>query len=346
MAAKRIRVSSDDITYYTLPGNTGEIQNEAGQIEDTIFGQTYKSNDSGLITWMVNANAIYKGFVGYRCEIKAATASTAFTDEAFALVSGKTYRITNAAKNCWDPATVVTVEDNGVAVDDADIESIDYLFGRIIFDAGYTVTGPVTASGANYTLAMLAGYKEFTLTQTEDAIDTTTIPVAQGNDGHSTFTGDGLKTVSLELSGLYASANGYRDALVDRETVVVELNPDGNDKSRCRGYFKYVTQGQQGDVGALEEENVTLNLNVPDVDLLTAPLIWDHASDTTLNQGVRKLLDAWTNATLIYVQYLPDGTNGVKGQAAVTDMTLQGGLESMNEFTVSLQGSGALSAVP
>jgi hypothetical protein len=345
MAAKRIKVSSDDITYYTLPGNTGSISNESGEIDDTVFGQNFKSSESGLINWSVSAQAFYKGFVGYVADLHKASVPTVANGEAMTLVSGKTYRVTDSAKDIWDYADPPVVYDN--AVDHtSDVESIDYLFGRVTFNSTYTVTGPVTVDITYFaTLTQLAGYKSFTLTQTEEAIDTTTIPVAQGNSGHMTYTGDGLKTVALELSGLYASANGYRASLVAREIVIVKINPDGVGKSVARGYFKFGSQGQDGDVGALEEENVTLRLNVPDIQNMTRPFGWVHTA-STINLGVKAALDAWEAGTLVYVQYLPDGVNGVQGQAAVTDISLSAGLETMNEFTVQLQGTGALAVEP
>jgi hypothetical protein len=69
---------------------------------------------------------------------------TAVTGEPAALVSGKTYRITDAARRVIDWRTAVTVEDDGAAVAASDIESIDYLHGRVTFAAGYTPTTPIT----------------------------------------------------------------------------------------------------------------------------------------------------------------------------------------------------------
>lgn len=69
---------------------------------------------------------------------------TSTTGEACSNVSGKIYQMDDATKQLMDPSVAVVVKDNGSTVSSGDISSIDYLFGKVTFDAGYTVTGPVT----------------------------------------------------------------------------------------------------------------------------------------------------------------------------------------------------------
>lgn len=344
MGAKTISVSTDDVTYYTLPGNSGELSNEAGTLDDTIFGQIYKSSQTGIINWSVKANGLYKGFAGYVAKIKKNGSTTAFTDEAMSLVSGKTYKITDATKNVWDRSATITVDDNAVDAT-ANVESIDFLFGQVTFAAAYTPTGPITVSGSYFPMTQVAKAQEFTLTQTTDAIDTTDFETAQGNEGHRTFD-YGLRTVSLDLTGVYASSNGYRASLEARDELMIEINPDGNSKSVARGFFKPISQDQSGNVGALEKETNKFELSVPDSPAnLSGPFEWQHASDTTLNTAIQKALTQWTAGSLIYVKYLSDGVAGIKGQGVITDLTLKGGIEAMNEFTVNIQGSDTITTV-
>lgn len=78
--AKVVQVSDDNgSTWYTLPGNGGEFSKESSSIDDTVFGQDYKSSEVGLIGWTVSAQAFYKGFAGYSADIKKAGSNTAFT---------------------------------------------------------------------------------------------------------------------------------------------------------------------------------------------------------------------------------------------------------------------------
>lgn len=87
------------------------------------------------------------GLAGYLGSVKVSGDSSAVVDQGMTLSSGKTYYSTSAANNIWDPTVAVTFEDNTVPVAAADIESVDYLMGKVTFASGYTVTGPVTFSG-------------------------------------------------------------------------------------------------------------------------------------------------------------------------------------------------------
>lgn len=347
MPAKTIQVSDDNgSNWYTLPGNQGELTYEGNEIEDTIFGQNFESDMTGLIGWSVDANGLYKGYAGYVAKIMKSGTPTALTDEAMSLVSGKTYQVTNSAKRCFDRATALVFEDNSTPVDSADIDSIDHLFGRVTFTSGYTVTGPITVASGNYLpLTQLGKGKSFTLTQTANAIDTTDFATAQANSGFRTFI-YGLKTVQCELQGVFDSTAALRALLAARSELVLEINPDGAGLSVARGFFRAMSTGQSGDVGELEEETVSFNLSVPDQADVVTPFKWLHASNTTLNTAIQKCLSAWAGETLIDVRYLYDGTNGRAGDAVITDLTLTGGLEAMNEFSVAFQGSGADAAVP
>lgn len=345
---KRIQVSSDDVTYYTLPGNTAELRNEAGQLVDTIFGQTFESNEVGLISGSINANALYKGFAGYIVSLLKGGTPTTMTAEPMSLVSGKTYRITAATKRIIDVLTAVTVKGNGVAISASNIESIDFLFGTVTFISAYTPTTPITMDGKYIPTTAIAGARSFNLTQTMNPINDSDIPTVKANGGYATFNAEGLRTVSLEVGGIFKTTNAFRTALANRENVYVSINPDNADLSTARGLFKIGSQGQSGDVGALEEETVNLNLSVRDeaTPAWLAPFRWDHAASPTLNAGVRALLAAWQNSTKVYVKYLWDGTVGFKSDAVVTEISLQGGIENMNEFSVGLQLSGAPTAIP
>ncbi len=344
MAAKRVRLSDDSgSTWYTLPGNAAELRNEAGEIVDTIFGQDFQSNEVGLIGWSITSNALYKGFAGYVCTIKIVGSATSAAAAAMSLVSGKTYQITNAAHRVWDRSAGVVVYDNAVDHTD-DVASIDYLFGRVTFASGYTVTGPVTVDIDWFATSAVGGAKGFTLTQTAEAVDNTDLATAQGNSGHRTFQ-YGLKTVSLETTGIYSSANANLSKLTGRGEYIIEINPDGGGDSLCRGFFRLTSQGQSGNVGELEEESLSWMLNVPDDDLLARPFGWLYSGSTTLNQAIQIAIDAWENSTIIDAQYLPNGTTGRSGDVLVTEVSLSGGLEVMNEFSVTLQGTGATAAV-
>ncbi len=351
MAAKLIQVSIDaGANYFTYPGGTGSINKEAGQLGDTVFGQTFQSNEVGLIGWNFSAEAIFKGFAGYVATVKKQDVSTTMTTEAMTLVSGKIFQIDDLAKRIWDRfegATSFVVFDN--AVDhSADVDNIDYLFGKVEFDSGYTVIAPVTVTGSYWTTTTVGKAQSFTLTQTADAIETSDFGTVQGNGGFRTFD-PGLRTVAVDLSGVYLLANAFAADLAARNEFVIDLNPDGNAESIARGFFNLATHGQSGDVGALEEETVSFVLAVPApaaAGLLNVniPFGWGHTALTTIPQAIEDTLSHWETEQKPKVQYMPDGVVGDRGDVVITDVTLSSGLDAMNVFNVTGQGDGVLTA--
>ena len=260
--AKRVQVSADGVTYYTLPGNSGEFNDEGEQIDDTIFGHTFSSTQPGLISWSCNAQAFYKGFAGYVASVKSSGVSTLSNASAMSVVSGKTYKITDATKNVWDHTQAATIKDNGVTVDPSNY-TIDWLFGRVTFVSSYSVTTPVTADIHYLPMTEVTKASSFTLTQTAATIDHTDYAIAHGNNGYRVYR-PGLRTISLELGGFYDSSDAVWEILENRTEAVIEINPDGSGLSLARGIFKLVTRNQSGDVGALEEQTRTFNLSVPE----------------------------------------------------------------------------------
>ena len=351
--AKVIRISTDGTNWNNLPSSEGAFNNEAEGIDDSILGNTYRSSEIGLLGWNVSANGIYKGFAGYLADIEAPGTSTAMTDEATSLVSGLTYQIDDVTRRVLDRSVAITVEDNAVAVSANDIESIDYLFGRVTFVTGYTVTGAITITGNYLPRVVLGRGNSYTLTMQAETIDETDFQTAQGNGGTRVFT-PGLRTVALELGGIFSASENAKDDLKNRNELIISVDPTGDGTSIARGFFKLANTGQSGAVGALEEETLTFQLQVPVESTnptIEFPFNWEF-SNTTLQQAVQDLITSWLSELNTYkVQYLPSGAtgqtplDGIEGDFMVADLSLQGGLSNMNVFTAELQGTGGWTEV-
>lgn len=349
--AKRIRVSADNgVTWYTLPGASGELSVEMANVDDTIFGQDFQSESPSIGNWNVSGAAYFKGVAGYTATVRSGGAPVAVVDGPTTQVGAtKSYRITDPLKRFISLADAVVVSDNAVAVDVADIESIDYLNGVITFAAAYTPTGPITVTYSNVPTAPIGKARSFTLTQTIAEIDTTDYETAQTNGGWRTYIA-GLKTVALELGNVWDAANDFIAKLQTRDVVYVDVSPnatagDATKEVLYRGFFKYLQQSQQGNVGALEEETLNLNLNVPDGELLLAPFRWYFGASASLSPAVRLALLAWQNGTLLDVEYSPDGVTGKTGKAIVTEASLANVYEGQNEFSFTFRGTGTLSDI-
>lgn len=348
--AKVIRLSNNGgSTWFNLPGSEGSFNNEAEEIDDTILGQTFQSNEVGLVGWGVSANGLYKGFAGYLADIERPGTPTGMVDEPMTLVSGKTYQINDVARRVLDRSVAITVEDNTAPVAGSNIESIDYLFGRVTFVPGYTVVGAVTITGSYLPRTVMARANTYTLTMTAEAIDETDFQTAQGNSGRRVYT-PGLRTVALELGGIFDINENAKADLTARNELIVSVDPVGDGSSIARGFFKIVGTTQSGAVGALEEETINLNLAVPIEEVNPAvefPFNWEF-SNTTLSQAIQIGITSWLQELNTYdVQYLPQGApgqtpnDGIEGNVVFTDISLAGGLSNMNTFTMEMQGTGA-----
>ena len=348
--AKKVQISTDGGTNWNdLPGSQADFNDSAEGIDDTIFGQTFESMEVGLITWGITSNGVYKGSPGYNADIKKIGSPTAMTDEACSLESGLIYAIDDAAKEIWQRGSI-TVDDNAVLVADADIEWIDYLFGRIKFVTGYTVTGSITVSGNFYATTAIGKGQSYTLTMSADTKDTSDFATVQGNGGFRTFE-PGLRTVTLEMNGVFDATEAAAADLAARTELICEIDPIGNGESIARGFFKVMTTTQSGAVGALEDETITFQLTVPEGDKVLDVFNWRH-TNTTLAQAIQDALTSWLTELNTYdIRYLPQGapgqspTDGKTGKFVVTDISLSGGLSNMNVFNVETQGTGVVTTV-
>lgn len=348
MAAKIVSVSSDDATYYVVPGNSGELQVNGATVEDTIFGQDYHSNFTSLLDWTLQASAVYKGYAGYQTTIKKQGTPTVMTSEAMTLLTGKTYQITASARRLINrAAATLNVFDNAVN-QNANVDNIDYLFGRVTFKSGYTVTGPVTITSEYVPLVALCYIRGFTLALTADVIDDSDICTAQANGGWKT-NGAGLISAKFDGKGIYNASNGFFAGLTARTEYILEICPDGGGLTMFRGYFQSESDQLTGNVGALEEENISMHLQVPlpaTTWTMTRPFGVLYAAGTTIPIALQKTIDALLGKTNVYLRYLPDGAAGYKGQAVVSGVTMTNAMEGMNTFQLNYTGDGAAAVYP
>lgn len=344
--AKDIQVQYNAGGYNTLPGNTGDLSRESSSGDDTIFGQHFTSSQPSLISWALSGNAFYKGLPGYIATVKKSGTSTPFTGEAMSQVDAtQRWKVDAAVKSVWNFAVTATIFDGVTEVAVADILAIDYIFGEVEFVAGFTPSGAITADGEYYPTVAIAKAQNFDLGQTADTEDNTDFDTAQANNGHSVFRATQL-TAELGLSGFYNQAQVIRDLQLARDSVVIEVNPDGASKSLLRGIFKVNSDSLSGDAGSTEAEELSFSLSVPEGAGL--PFGWRHAADTTLSKPVQDIIASWSDRAEIDLKYFPTGSAnpGFSGVAVTTDVSLSGSVDGLNEFSVGFQGSGELTDIP
>ncbi len=351
--AKLIQISNDaEVTWDDLPGSSGEFASEGESIDDTILGQSFQSQETGLIGWSVNSDGIFKGFAGYVATISKQGTGTTAAGEAMTQEAGQIYAIDDGTKDIWDRSVLPVIDDN--AVDHtADVEWIDYLFGRVKFLDAYSITEPVTADIDYFPKVALGKANTYNLTMTAAAIDLSDFATVQANGGFRTFK-PGLRQVQLELGGIFDATASFKAELSARNELIIEVDPAGDGSSICRGFYKLATTTQSGDVGALEEETLNFTLNVPSLDTpysIDLPFNWRHTA-TTLSESIQSAITSWITELNTYdVRYMPEGAIGqspldaIKGNVVFTDISLSGGLSNMNVFEIQMQGTGVYTVV-
>lgn len=346
MSNKRVQVSSDGgSSYVTMPGNQAELTNiELGNTTDTIYGQEFDSQQPSLGKWGVSTNALFKGVAGYNAVIKKSGTAVTMTAEACALVTSKTYQVTDTTKRLISWADTLVVLDNAVDKT-ADVESVDYLTGKVTFGAAYTVTGPITVTGKYMPLTQIAKGRSFNLRQTVTEIDETGYDDAQANNGFMVYA-NGLKSVSLELGGIFASSATWPALAATRGIVYVQVDLDASNpgKNIFSGFFKIMSTRQSGNQGDVESQTVQLQLWVPEGSLVVRPFGWDIAAASTMSSAVQKCLAAFANGTVLDIRYLPTGaigaSNGTEGEVIITEFSLANAIDGQNEFSATFRGTG------
>lgn len=66
---------------------------------------------------------------------------------------------------------------------------------------------------------------------------------------------------------------------------------------------------------------------------------------TGANAAISILRTAFNNRTAVYVKFLPDGSTGKKGQVLVENINISLPVDDKTTFSVSLQGTGAVTDI-
>ena len=193
--------------------------------------------------------------VGHAATVKKSGTSTVFTGEAFTLVSGNTYQITDAAKRVWDRTASFTFYGNSIAIPSSQISSIDYLNGKVTFSSSQTT--PITADGKYMPMTSVAGANSFELAINNTILDDTDFDITD-NYRSSMY---GLSDVSVTLRRFAQATNEFFTALTNGDYLVIEIDPAGTGTSIARGWFVVESSNQSGSVDELETLELSFRLD-------------------------------------------------------------------------------------
>lgn len=354
---KVVQISAVDQTtlaptgsWLTYPSPSGSLELSMSEADNTIFSQpgqigAFESSIPTIASHTVSMSAYLRETAGYNADLKRGGTPTIFTGEAMSVESGTTYAITDVTKNYWNPRAAVTVYDGAVVVDPSNY-SIDHLFGRVTFVASYTVVGAITADGEYVSLTAFGSANTIDLTQSAATNDITTFTSAQANNGWTSME-PALQTADAELSGFYDLSEDFFQVMSDRDEILVEIDWTGNGDFRSRGIFRVVSVSGSGDVGAPEEESVSLTLS--SIEGVIPYSFKFAAGANEASTAFQLTANAWLNREYVAYRYAPEGLTEryFQGVACVSDSSVSVSVDGITELTVELTGTGELvSTVP
>jgi hypothetical protein len=341
--AKVVKVGPDLSTLSTLPGSSGEISIETSENDNTIFGSVFSSTLPGVRDYTFSGNAWFRQTPGFQANVKKSGDPTAVTGVALSQEDGQTYIVDDLSQTPWDWNQSVDIRDDGSLVDPADIESIDYMFGRVTFVDTYTVTGNIEADASYLPLTAIAAANNISVTQNAESVSNSSFNDVQSANGFNTYR-SGLKDVSIEVSGFDRTSNTFFDDLKSVEQFVIDVDWEGTGQTLCRGVFTVQSTSQSGDVGENEEFDASFSLFVPENVL---PFSWYFGPNTEATQGMQDIINAWINRTDLSFEYLPngEGNKGFEGAVVVTDASIETSVDGIGELTLEGQGNGELTVI-
>lgn len=347
MSIKTIQVAKADVgPWSTLVGSSGEISIEGAELNNTIFGSEFQSSISGVRDWSFSGNSWFREKAGFEARIKRASAPVAVTGEAMSLYVGSdlpanTYVVDTASRNLWDIDSSIVIYEDGVAVPEDEIVSIDPMFGRVTFTTART--DAITADFSYMTTAAFGCANSVSLTLNSESTGNSCFETVQAENGFNVYE-YGLKTVSAELSGFYRETNDFFAILKSGEKVIIEFDFEGTGDTSARGVFRLTSTSQSGDVGAQEEYSASFGLYVPE-DL--TPFSFNFGVNSSASDSVKLVIGSWINREYVYLRYLPKGitSKGYVGKTVVTDCSISVSVDSIGEVSVELTGTGELEVI-
>lgn len=188
----------------------------------------------------------------YNTTIKVGGTPTTITDEAMSVVTGNQYKIDATTKQILDRDTSVTVKAGGTTVGSSNY-TIDYLFGIVNFTSSQT--GNVTISGKFIPTTAIGGASQYGLNISSDILDKTDFETSGFRSKDY-----GVSDVSVTLERFDDLAKTYKNKILNRKSVLIEITPGGGSE-KIRGWYIPENANNTGDVSALETESLTFNLD-------------------------------------------------------------------------------------
>ncbi len=202
------------------------------------------------------------GSAAYKAQIKIAGDPVRVVKTAFSRVGNTaTYKANNAAHTIISPDFRVIVYRAGDFSDTiiTPLEySVNYLLGEITFYAVPPATTQISVTYNYVPTATTVGASSYGVNLSGDILDDTNFKDADANGGYRTRL-YGINDVSISLSRFNDNSAVFKTLKEKRKRVLVEIRPGGTEL--VRGWFVIESDNTSGDVGGLETEEISLQLD-------------------------------------------------------------------------------------
>lgn len=201
---------------------------------------------------------------GYRVSLKRTGSPTATTGETFnATTVANEYQIDTASKEILDRSVTPSgfKTSTGGSISSTELSDVNYLFGKLTFNTSHS--SAITADVTHLPSQTIAGANSFTLNHVGDVLDDTDFD----STGYRSRT-LGLRDVNLSVTRWDSLEMKYFNELVkssESNEVVVEIDPDSESTGPiARGFFKVESENRSGDVGSLEQAELSFQVDGDD----------------------------------------------------------------------------------
>lgn len=199
------------------------------------------------------------GVAGYKAQLKLGGTPVIITDEPLTELSPKVFRITNALKRVLSANHTVVVRNSANAI--VSVLKTNYLEGVFQIDNIFSFDLPLEVTAYYIPLEYIAGAKEYSLEIGGDVLDDSSFHPDETtlNAGYRTKI-NGIHDISCSFSRFNNSTNKkLLEAKIAKSPVFVSINP-GASSTLIKGWFQIETDSFSGDIGALEDEALSLVL--------------------------------------------------------------------------------------
>ena len=189
--------------------------------------------------------------VGFQAKIKKSGTSTSFTGESMTVTTGNTYQIDDSAKQVFNFNSTFTFYEDAVAISDSDIDSIDYMYGKVTFST--SKTGSITVDGAYYPMGNIAGAYQATQNSTNQVLNTTSFE----NQGYVEKLPN-QKDIIVTCTRFDDLSKDFQDILEGGNSIVIEFLPSTGNGNR--GWYVLDSASQNLDMSNVIEESLSFQL--------------------------------------------------------------------------------------